>query len=57
MIGYIKYFEYEGQNVSFLIYDDEVQEKYNQIWDSIKNKLKIKFHNVFHDGFQLCDWM
>ena len=27
-----------------LIKDDEVQEKYEQIWDVIKNKLNIKFH-------------
>ena len=45
MSGYIKYFEYGGMNVSFLIKDDEVWEKFEQIWDSIKNKLKIKFHN------------
>ena len=29
--------------MSFLIKDDEVQEKYEQIWD-VKNKLGIKFH-------------
>ena len=32
--------------MSFFIKDDEVQEKYEQIWDVIKNKLKIKFHNL-----------
>ena len=32
--------------MSFLIKDDEVQEKYNQYWDLIKNKLKIKFHSA-----------
>ena len=46
MSGYIKCFEYEGQNISFLIKDDKVQEKYKQIWDVIKNKLKIKFHGL-----------
>ena len=46
MSGYIKYFEYGGQNISFLIKDDKVQEKYKQIWDVIKNKLKIKFHGL-----------
>ena len=30
--------------MSFFIKDDEVWEKYKQIWDVIKNKLKIKFH-------------
>ena len=29
----------------FLIKDDEVWEKYEQIWDLIKNKLGIKFHS------------
>ena len=45
MSGYIKYFENGGKNMSFLIKDDEVWEKYEQIWDVIKNKLKIKFHS------------
>ena len=31
--------------MSFLIKDDEVREKYKQIWDVIKNKLSIKFHS------------
>ena len=29
----------------FFIKDDEVWEKYEQIWDVIKNKLGIKFHS------------
>ena len=29
----------------FLIKDDGVQGKYGQIWDVIKNNLKIRFHN------------
>ena len=29
----------------FLIKDDEMWEKYEQIWDVIKNKLGIKFHS------------
>ena len=31
MSGYIKYFENGGKNVSFLIKDDEVREKYEEI--------------------------
>ena len=31
--------------MSFLIKDDEVWEKYENIWDVIKNKLSIKFHS------------
>ena len=42
--GYIKYFKNGDKNMSFLIKDDEVWEKYKQIWDVIKNKLGIKFH-------------
>ena len=45
MNGYIKYFKNGGNNMSFLIKDDEVWEKYEQIWDVIKNKLGIKFHS------------
>ena len=43
MSGYIKCFE--NGDMSFLIKDDEVWEKYKQIWDVIKNKLSIKFHS------------
>ena len=45
MSGYIKYFENGGKNMSFLIKGDEVWEKYEKIWDVIKNKLGIKFHS------------
>ena len=45
MSGYIKYFENVGKNMSILIKDDEVWEKYNEIWDVIKNKLSIKIHS------------
>ena len=45
MSGYINYFENRGKNMSFLIKDDKVWEKYEQIWDMIKNKLGIKFHS------------
>ena len=45
MSGYIRYLENESKNMSFLIKDDEVWEKYDKIWDAIKNKLGIKFHS------------
>ena len=48
MSGYIKYFENGSKNMSFLIKDDEVWDKYKnsiQIWDVIKDKLGIKFHS------------
>ena len=43
--GYIKYFEYRGMNMSFLIKNDEVWEKYKQIWGLVKNKPGIKFYS------------
>ena len=46
MSGYIKCFKSGGKNMSFLIKDDKVWEKYEQIWDVIKNKLKVKFHSL-----------
>ena len=45
MNGYIKYFDNGGKNMSFLIKNSEVWEKYEDIWNVIKNKLKIKFHS------------
>ena len=45
MSGYIKYFENGSKNMSFLIKDDEVWDKYDKIWDVIKDKLGIKFHS------------
>ena len=46
MSGYIIYFENGGKNM-FFIKDDKVLEKYEQIWDLIKNKLGIKFHSAY----------
>ena len=50
MIGCIKYFRKSGKNMSFFIKDDEVLNKYNKIWDVIKNILSIKF-----DSLPVCD--
>ena len=44
-IKYLKYFENVGKNMSFLIKNSEVWEKYEDIWNVIKNKLDIKFHS------------
>ena len=38
-------FENGSKNLSFLIKDDEVWDKYDKIWDVIKDKLGIKFHS------------
>ena len=39
-------FKNGGKNMSFFLKDEEVLDKYNEIWDVIKNKLKIKFHSL-----------
>ena len=41
MSGYIKYFQNGGKNMSFLIKDYELQEKYDKSWDMIKNKNQV----------------
>ena len=46
MSGYIKYFENGGKNMSFMVKNDDVLEKYNKIWDKTKNKLNIEFHSA-----------
>ena len=46
MSGYIKYFENRGKNMSFVIKDHSVLDKYNEIWKKIKNTLNINFHSM-----------
>ena len=46
MIGYIKYFEHGGKNMSFVIKNDMCLHKYKEIWGKIKEKLNIKFHSM-----------
>ena len=45
MNGYIKYFENSGKNMSFVIKNDGLLDKYNETWDKITKKLNIKFHS------------
>ena len=45
MSGHIKYFENDGKNMSFLVKDDKVWDKYDKIWDVIKDKLGIELHS------------
>ena len=45
MSEYIKYIENGGKNISSLIKNDEVWERYDKIWDGIKDKLDIIFHS------------
>ena len=43
MNGYIKNFDDGGKNMSFVTDDEKVYEKYNEIWEAIRNLLKINF--------------
>ena len=43
MNGYIKYFDDGGKNMSFVTDDEKVYEKYNEIWEVIRNLLKTDF--------------
>ena len=45
MSGYIKYFENCGKNMYFFIKDYKVWDKYDKIWDVIKDRLGIKFRS------------
>ena len=42
MSGYIKYFDVGGKNMSFIMNNKEIYEKYNEIWDVVKILLKVK---------------
>ena len=44
MNGYIiKYFDDGGKNMSFVTDDEEIYEKYNEIWEVVRKLLKLKF--------------
>ena len=43
MNGYIKYFDNGGKNMSFVTDDENVYEKYNEIWEVIRKLLKVRF--------------
>ena len=46
MREYIKYFENGGKNMSFIIKDNDVLDKHNEIWDKMKETLNINFHSM-----------
>ena len=46
MSGYIKYFENGGKSMSFMFKNDDMLDKYNEIWDKIKETLNVKFHSM-----------
>ena len=46
MSAYIKYFGNGRKNMASLVKDHNVLDKYNKIWDKIKEKVNIKFHSM-----------
>ena len=49
MIGYIKYFDNGGKNMSFKIEDESVYLKYTEIWNKIKKSLNTR--SIYHDKY------
>ena len=43
MSGYIKYFGDGGKNTSFVTDDEEIYKKYNEILETVRKLLKVKF--------------
>ena len=43
MDGYIKYFDNGGKNMTFVTDNENVYDKYNEIWEVIRKLLKVKF--------------
>ena len=43
MDGCIKYFDDGGKNMTFVTDDEKIYEKYNKIWEVIRNLLKVDF--------------
>ena len=50
MSGFIKYFDNNNKNMSFITDDESVYSKYSKVWDKIKKLLKFKSDsNPIHD--------
>ena len=43
MDEYIKYFDDAGKNMSFVLDDEQIYKKYNEIWEVVKKLLKVNF--------------
>ena len=43
MDGYINYFDDGGKIMSFVTDDEKIYKKYNEIWEVVRNLLKIDF--------------
>ena len=43
MNRYMKYFDDGGKNMSFVMDDEKIYEKYNEIWEVVRKLFKVKF--------------
>ena len=46
MSEYIKHFENGGKNISFMVKNDDMLNKYNEFWNKIKKELNTEFHDM-----------
>ena len=46
LTGYTKHFDNDDKCINFLVTDKELLEKYNKIWDKIKNLFKKEFDKI-----------
>ena len=44
MSEYIKHFENGGKNISFMVKNDDMLNKYNEFWNKSKKELNTEFH-------------
>ena len=53
MNGYVKYFDNNNKYINLIIYDKELLQKYNEVWDKISNLLKKGFYSepVYNDKY------
>ena len=58
MDGYIKYFDDGGKNMTFVMDDEKIYEKYNEIWEVIRKLLKVDFivDPVRDDKYLVVKW-
>ena len=55
MTGYIKYFDDDAKNMSFVSEDEEIYVNYNRVWDTVKKLIKFKFSiNPVRDDKYIC---
>ena len=54
MHGYIKYFDNDGKNMTFVTNNEKVYDKYNEIWEVIRKLLKFAANPVRDDKYLIA---